>query len=532
MPTLVYDKSRKTFVCACTFNERDIPRLAGFRWDGVTRCWHQPNIYRALRLYDIATETTKQILNEAMGFTKMDRVIITTPKNINLFENQKEAVRYILPRRSSYYNAKPGMGKTGTFITVFNSFKMNGLIPGPMLILVPPFLVKNTVREIKTFAVGNPTIEICLSKKYTFEFKSDITIVPDSLINEPLVHSQLLEKSWSYLVVDEAHRFKNQNALRTCALFGGRPRAKKTMRPFESLFKRSLKATFLSGTPMQNRPIELWPVLSEAAPWAIKGMNYIEYVNRYCDAKEVQVTRDKTALKVDGSSNEAELRELLKDFMLIHKKEDYLDLPEKIHIPYELTPTPKAQKVLDRHIKEMQNWDDVDLDMLQNNPEAFSKVGAVARMRKELGVIKADSATAFIENALEENDKIMVLTWHQDAQDLLIQKFRGICGFIRGSVKSSERDAVVQKFNNDKNMKLLFAQVSTAMGFNATVASRVIFVEQSWVPGENEQAEDRCHRIGSKNDVVVNVLSFPHDLDQRVIEANKRKQKTINKIMG
>jgi hypothetical protein len=542
MAVVVWDKSKETYVCACTMNERDIPRLNGFRWDPVAGCWHQPNPHRALNLYHLATEETKKRLDHARGFHNMERVLITTPKNVELRKKQKEAVNFCLHRRNSYYSAKPGMGKTAVGITVWNSLKSNGFKTGPCLYLLPPFMVANVVREFETFAVRKPTIEVASGEKYRFEFSSDITVVPSSLLANPDIHRQLLDIVWYLVIIDEAQEYKSQNSQRAMALYGGTykksTKGVKKVLKYESILAKSLKSIHLSGTPLLNRPVELWNPLHHAAPWAIKGMSYYEFVNRYCAAKEVVIGRNwdgsnKVALDTSGSSNEEELKECLKEFMLFHFKED---MTEKVFADFWLTIDKATERKIKSHEKIWKGLSPAERRVMEQDPELFGEIPSIATMRKELGLMKAKLSTDKIESAMHESGKVLVLTWHTDAQAYLVAwAMKKKIGHVtlNGKVLTSDRDKLIKEFQNEPDCKIMFAQIKTAVGFNADKSChRVVRVERSYVPGDNEQAEDRVHRLTQTKEVLVDDIRLNHPLDNYIRASNEKKLQTIKKISG
>ena len=114
-----------------------------------------------------------------------------------------------------------------------------------------------------------------------------------------------------FLVVEEAHRFVNLTAQRTRALFGD----VNNLLP-DGLVHKFDKATFLSGTPMPNRPMELYPILKACAANSIDFRDKLEFGVRWCGAYE-----GAWGWRFDGSSHEDDLSKRLRVFMRREEKE-------------------------------------------------------------------------------------------------------------------------------------------------------------------------------------------------------------------
>jgi SWI/SNF-related matrix-associated actin-dependent regulator 1 of chromatin subfamily A len=222
------------------------------------------------------------------------------------FDFQENAVAHALTRSRSYLALDPGLGKTICAALLHLKLERQS-----MVYVCPPFLMGNVSDEFKKWC---PNIKISRMDGGEYDALADLVLVADSILARPenvKAVKALGAKSY-VLIVDEAHRFKALKAKRTKALF------------FCSLAFH--KVVFMSGTPMPNRPIELWPVLRYAAHDIIHQRNYVGYGIKYCAGWKSNWGWD-----FSGASNFKELAaNLKKDFMLrIRKSEVLKELPPK-----------------------------------------------------------------------------------------------------------------------------------------------------------------------------------------------------------
>jgi SWI/SNF-related matrix-associated actin-dependent regulator 1 of chromatin subfamily A len=134
---------------------------------------------------------------------------------------------------------------------------------------------------------------------------------------------------------------------------------------------------------------------------------------------------------------------------------------------------------------------------------------------------------------LEEVDKVVVFAYHKDVIEGLKNGLESHSPVtISGDTASSKRQEVVDRFQTDPKTRVFIGQITAAgTGITLTAASTVVFVETSWVPGEIAQAEDRCHRIGQKDSVLVQFLVFAGTLEEHQLRAVVDKKITIEKIV-
>jgi hypothetical protein len=237
--------------------------------------------------------------------------------------HQKAGVRWILSRSRSYLAHAPGAGKTLQAIVAACHAEGDG----QTLFIVPPSLVMNWEREIRRWygvmdlASYVSTVTAGRIGRHDIDWSADFIVCADSLLTDPLVLTQLARK-WRLVAVDEASRFKEPTSQRTIALFGG------TGKDFKSagIVQRARHAVLLDGSPMPNRPMELWAPTYAMAPETIDFMSQVEFGFRYCGARMNRFGR----YEFKHATNEEELRERLQKSFMHVVTEDQLDHPERL----------------------------------------------------------------------------------------------------------------------------------------------------------------------------------------------------------
>jgi SNF2 family DNA or RNA helicase len=99
-------------------------------------------------------------------------------------------------------------------------------------------------------------------------------------------------------------------------------------------------------------------------------------------------------------------------------------------------------------------------------------------------------------------------------------------------MSSKAKQESIDKFQNNKKTKVFIGNITSAgVGITLTEATVVIFNSFSWVPGDNEQAEDRSYRIGQKNNVSVYYQLFRGTISLMMWYSVMSKQKNIDEIL-
>jgi SWI/SNF-related matrix-associated actin-dependent regulator 1 of chromatin subfamily A len=331
--------------------------------------------------------------------------------------------------------------------------------------------------------------------------------------------------TWDLLVGDEIHKVKNPKTARGKA--------------FAELRKRSKHLLALTGTPIPNKPVELFPILQMVDPeeWdpagVVKGVakapgegaGFFRFVKRYCNAHQEMVPGKgggKLVWNFDGASDLEGLNERLRSTCMVRRlKKDVLkELPAKIRT---IVPIGNGED-------DEEEWGDLGNDY----EEASRKVKSIpftelSRTRHRQALKKVKPALEHIGAALEEGGeghKVIVFAHHKDVIAKLVEGLSdyGVVSLVGDDTLQRRQDAV-EKFQTDPKCRVFVGSLTAAgVGLTLTASSHVVFVEGDWVPATMTQAEDRAHRIGQRESVLIEILVLEGSLDAKMMRFVTDKQ--------
>lgn len=487
------------------------------------REWFTTSIERAIKLRAYADDSALNIFKNASlrSFKSPESLVIK--KGVKLRPYQVEGVKFILSQNRTYLADDPGLGKTIQAINAVNT------MPGKTLIICPPSLRFNWAHEIRAFGV-DPDAPICMVNAETKKAEiagATFTICPDSLIERANIRTMIAGFNFRWLFVDEAHRFKEEASARTRALLG--VLRNEYSQDFKPIVDCALRVCLLSGTPMPNKPIELFSPLKKLAPSEIDYMSFFDFAKRYQSAAMFNNT-----IRMGASANLDELNaRFYRRFALKRFKKDVLkDLPEKTR---EIIFLDGASKRAVEYTKDVLTRYKLQ-DFIDDSTAPFkSPLGSLAEIRAEIGKTKTVEASEFIRDILHNTkEKVIVFAWHKEVIQALEKRLRSFYPLvIDGGVSSQVKDERVRKFQNEKAHRLIIGNITAmGVGHTLTAAQRVVIVEPSWESGANEQAEDRAHRIGQKGNVFCQYLVLRGTLDEYVLTRVFEKQEDIDRLHG
>jgi len=324
------------------------------------------------------------------------------------------------------------------------------------------------------------------------------------------------------IILDEAHFLKNPDSKRTTGIFGNETGL---VRGSETAFKWCL-----TGTPVLNRPRELYPVLKTLHSKGITPYdNWDRFTQKFCGAYW-----DGRGMNTKGASNIEELRQRLGGFMLRRTKAEVMpELPPRIiaHPAIELTNAEmEGIYAIESEIQDREAY-------LSPTREDFSQLGDLARILRATGVAKVRAVAECVDDILETEDKVVIFARHKDVikgLDKALAHQLPVC--YHGGLNDEGKRKAVREFVEQKDCGVFIGQIQAAgTGINGlqTVANNIVFAELDWVPGTMAQAIDRCHRWGQKaNCVNVYMPHVPGSLESAILQVQLGKQVVIDKLMG
>lgn len=313
-------------------------------------------------------------------------------------------------------------------------------------------------------------------------------------------------KRFQVIIYDECHFLKNYKSSRTKAA--------------QSAARNAKRVLLLSGTPALSRPMELYTQICMIKP-NLFG-NFVDYGIRYCAGKSTNFGWD-----FSGSCNMEELHLVLQETVMIRrlKSEVMTQLPPKRRQVIMLDPSKikKDKKHFDAYSKEMVNTD----------LKAMEKRGVLLQYFRDTGIAKVAAVCDYINDILEANYKFLCFAHHRIILDEIARMLaeKGV-GFMRidGSTPAETRKLNCDRFQLTESCKVALLSITAAnAGINLCAATLVVFAELFWNPGILTQAEDRAHRIGQQDSVIVQYLVAEGTSDDHMWPLIQEKLETLSK---
>jgi len=537
MGTLLFKDNK--FIWKGTFEEREIPKKAGFLWDPDAKVWWTKYPEKAFVLLQYADNGAREALErwkkereemlEASRAASAD-VELPAPAGRQYLPFQKAGIAYVLRRfnagqKGVLLGDEMGLGKTIQALGIINAradFKR-------VLIICPASLRLNWAREAERWLVRKTAAQVLNGGSLDWTLDEGVWIVNYDRLKE--VPENV---TFDFIIFDEAHYIKNEKAQRS--------------KYASALAKKARHVLLLTGTPIANRPIELWhPLTLMGAEKQFGG--FWNYAKRYCGAYHNGYGWD-----FRGAANLEELQVRLRERWMVRrlKKEVLQELPPKIRqiIPLPSTTTLKKlteqeqqlRSVIERYdellarAREAEVLEDEEsfryaLEELESVKASFTEA---SRIRREIGIAKVDLVAAHIKDILEEENKIVVFAHHKEVVDVLqksLSEYNPVV--ITGETSMQNRQSAVDAFQQNPDVRVFIGTLGAAStGLTLTAARVAVFAEIDWVPATLQQAEDRIHRIGQQDVALIQYLVIEGTLEAYIAEQIAKKMDIIDRALN
>jgi len=344
-------------------------------------------------------------------------------------------------------------------------------------------------------------------------------------------------------IFDEAHYIKNYQGVDA----KGKPKG--AARAHAAHMLKTKRTMLLTGTPLLNQVNELWSLLNKMDPVAFP--DYWRFINRYCVFGGF---KDKAIV---GVKNEKELMSRLQNYMIRRLKSEVLDLPDVQIVQRKVDLSPEQKKLYDEakdNLKITMHGDDNETE-IENALTKFLRLkqicGTTLPFTGEDISTKLDLAIEDAIAVMKEGHKIVVFTQFRPVLEAFCQRLEAHgkkhkdedfdIWELHGDIKSETRQPIVHQWSNNVNEKgqpkagaiVCMLQVA-GVGLNMTASRHAFFIDKLFVPGLNQQAIDRLHRIGASESQPVQVFEYivRKTIENRVEQILATKTKTFNSIIN
>lgn len=363
----------------------------------------------------------------------------------------------------------------------------------------------------RTFAGNDPDQDVTCHQ-------INFTIVNYDICIRPPVRRTLMKQKYDVIVCDECHMLKSMTSKRSKVCLGVDDRT-------TPLISRAQRIIAITGTPLNNHVVDLWPIVRTLAPEEF-GTNFDRFAMRYCDPRPTDYGMDYT-----GADNLLELNQKLRDTCMIRRKKEII-LPEIPEKSFSTIMIEGAGSLIKQEERILSDANALDLKKSYDGIEPEQMlIDTMSTVRKELSIEKLKYTYPMIKNWLEScNEKLVIMGYHTEALYELHKRLLPFGAVIlTGKTSSKGRQEAVESFQNKPNTRVFIGNIKAAgVGLTLTSARTIFFVELDWNPSSMLQAVDRVHRIGQTKKVQVQFLCFRNSLEASIAKSLEKKSHRID----
>jgi len=451
---------------------------------------------------------------------EMPRLTVEHGLKLEPYDYQKQGIAYALQHKRCILGDQPGLGKTlqaiGT-VTIAKSY--------PCLVVCPASLKINWQREFHKFA-GKQALILDDRNKNTWQrfYETgccDIFIVNYESLKKFFVRgikdtARFTMKSIDFdpridlfksVIYDESHKLKSSKTQQS--------------KFCEGIAKGKDFVLELTGTPVVNDNTDLIQQLRIMERLEDFG-GYTHFVEKYCSGPK-------------KASNMKELNWRLWQtcFFRREKSKVLTQLPDKTrqYLTLDITTRSEYQKAeadLINYLRNFKNADDERIARAMRG-EVMVKMGILKAISAR-GKIKA--AADFIHDVIDGGEKLIVFAFLKEVV-MELKKLFPDAVTVTGDDNMAQKQRSVDAFQNDPKCRLIILNYkSGGTGLTLTASSRVAFVEFPWTFSDCEQAEDRAHRNGQKNNVNCYYFLGKDTIDEYMYQVIQTKKDIANGVTG
>ncbi|KAG0036912.1 hypothetical protein BGZ82_003471 [Podila clonocystis] len=479
-------------------------------------------------------EEDQELLNDEENEDDSGSFVFTSSptyiKNGTLRDYQIQGLNWMISLYKNGINGiladEMGLGKTLQTISFLGYLKHIQGIAGPHLVIVPKSTLHNWKSEFNKWLPDSNVFLLHANKEERAEMISTHLLTQKFDVCLTSYDICLLEKShlkkfaWQYIVIDEAHRIKNENS-----------QLSQIIRTFNS--KNRL---LITGTPLQNNLHELWALLNFLLPDVFSSAEDFDAWFELQGGDQDRVVE--------------QLHKVLRPFLLRRIKSDVEKslLPKKeVNLYVGLTAMQRKwyQRILEKDIDAVNGAGAnkregktrllnivMQLRKCCNHPYLFDGAEPGPPYTTDQHIIDNAGKMVVLDKLLrrmkEQGSRVLLFSQMSRVLDILEDYcvFRGYeyCR-IDGQTGHEDRVAAIDEYNKPDSSKFIFLLTTRAggLGINLVSADIVILYDSDWNPQVDLQAQDRAHRIGQKKQVYVFRFVTENGIEEKVLERAAQK---------
>lgn len=420
-----------------------------------------------------------------------------------------------------------GLGKTVQTLALLQHIKLSRKKKEgarPSLIVAPTSVITNWLYETRRFT---PDLKALLlhgpQRKSLFASLAEYDVVITSYALLRIDRLDLEKHLFEFCILDEAQNIKNYQAATT-----------KAAKAIKSRFRLAL-----SGTPTENRPLELWSIMDFLMP------GYLGTLEFFKNHIEKPILEGGPAVEVTKFLNSK-----TRPFILRRTKAEVeKDLPPKIESVLHVEMTPAQSQLYGQILEEVRPrvFDAVNKKGIRG--ASISILAALLRLRQvcnhpnsidALKEVEGFDSGKFnllrelLEEALASKRKILVFCQFKEMLAIMrrwLEETKVPYLYLDGSTKN--RQDLVDNFNSsDEHPLFLISLKAGGTGLNLTAADTVVIYDPWWNPAVESQAVDRAHRIGQTKTVSVYRLVTENSVEQKIMELKEKKSRIVDALIN
>jgi len=451
--------------------------------------------------------------------------------------HQRQALIKGAKLKNFAYFMEMGTGKTKVAIDNATFLYQQKLIQ-LVVVIAPNSVYQNWIKEIETHCPEKDCNIFIHKVDKKFQYLADklnfylINVEAFSHQSGVMILTPILTSLGRHtmVILDESTTIKNREAKRT-----------------KAICKLGIMAEYkriLTGSPITKSPLDLYTQCSFLSPSLLGFKSFLSFRNRYCMMEPIPVANDRVIMIPKYFINLSELEDKLKSFSYRVKKEDCLDLPEKIYQQRFVEFTVQQKRIY----KQMQEQ---AFAIIEDKEVSFAnKLTEIIKLHQvcngflktnEGETVKLDDCPKVKEllKVIEEGDgKFIIWATYIYNIEFICNTLKKIYGnesvvSVYGDVSVNNRSIAVNKFQNDSKVKFFVGNPTTGgYGLTLTAASYVIYFSNSYNLEVRQQSEDRAHRIGQRKNVTYVDILMRNSIDILIVSALEKKIKISAETLG